>query len=424
MSTKPQARGKLLFLNRFYDPDTSATSQLLTDLARELATRSGSAVHVLCSCQLYTDPAARLPARETLHGVVVHRVRTTRYGRAGLPGRALDYVSFYVSATLTLLAMLRRGDVVIAKTDPPLISIPAALCARLKGATLVNWQQDVFPEVASRLSAHALPGWIDALLKRLRDWSLRAATVNVTIGRRMLEYFAGRGIPGARLQVIENWADGAAIAPKPPAASALRRRLGLLDEFVVCYSGNLGRAHEFDTLVDAAECLREQTDIRFLLIGGGAKMESLRQSVGERALKQFCFLPYQPRAELEDSLAAADVHLISLLPDLEGLIVPSKLYAVMAAARPAIFIGDADGEIARVLREAQCGLTVAVNAARTLADAILGLRADRQACALMGQRARQFFASRYTREHAIEKWTTLLHRCRSEPASPAQRIRF
>ncbi len=403
----PPSPGKLVFVNRFFDPDESATSLLLTDLARGLADASVR-VHVLCSRQLYTNPRAHLRALEELHGVTIHRLPTTRYGRARLLGRFFDYATFYVTAVWALLAQLERGDVVVSKTDPPLICIPAALCARLKRARLVNWQQDVFPEIATILAASPLPHWLDALLRRLRDWSMRSAAANVLIGQRMLEYFERRGIPPSKLRVIENWADGDAIAPKPADASALRAGLGLGDKFVVCYSGNLGRAHEFETLVAAADRLHDDPAIVFLIIGGGAKMEPLRLAVAAAALRNFMFLPYQPRAELEDSLAAADVHLASLLPPLEGLIMPSKLYAVMAAGRPLIFIGDGDGEIARVLREAECGITVAIDGGAELVAAIRLLKDQPQLRSLMGARARESFLARFARTRALERWKAVV----------------
>src|ERR1700736_2902855 len=285
---------RIVFVNRYYDPDQSATSQMLTDLAQGLAA-SGFDVHVVSSRQLYDDPGTRLVSEEMLVGVRVHRAATTRFGRNRLLGRAMDYASFYLTGAAMLLMLLRRGDVLVAKTDPPLLSMLAAPIAKAKHAVLINWQQDVFPEVASQLGANPLPSWLDKCLRRLRDSSLRAAKMNVLIGGRMREYLAARGIPVSKLCVIENWADDRAIQPKPTAASALRTRLGLIDRFVVCYSGNLGRAHEFETLLGAADALKGETTFMFLVIGSGAKMEALKRGVAARALDNFCFLPYQPR---------------------------------------------------------------------------------------------------------------------------------
>jgi colanic acid biosynthesis glycosyl transferase WcaI len=398
---------KFVFVNRYYDPDESASSQMLTDLARSLAARE-RAVHVVCSRQLYGDSRAGLPRHEVRSGVTIHRVTTTRFGRAGLIGRALDYASFYVFASLALLKLLTRGDVVIAKTDPPLISILVASVARMKGAALINWQQDVFPEVASRLQANPLPRWLDSQLRRLRDWSLRRAKMNVLISNRMLGYFQQRGIPPSQLCVIDNWADAEAIAPKPVGSSALRARLGLADRFVVGYSGNLGRAHEFNTFLAAADAMRSDGSIVFLMIGGGAKMDALRREVAKRGLENFLFLPYQQREDLEDSLAAADVHLVSLLPALQGLIMPSKVFGILAAGRPVLYIGDTDCDIARVIAETRCGVSVAVDAVQDLIAAIRWLKSEPSVCADMGTRAREIFLRRYTLQKAVERWMSVL----------------
>ena len=404
---------KVVFVNRYFQPDLSATSQMLTDLARGLASR-GIEVHVICCRQLYDDPQARLSAEDLLSGIRVHRIATTRFGRGRLLGRALDYASFYLSGAVKLLCVLRRGDILVAKTDPPLLSMIAAPVAKARAARLVNWQQDVFPEVASLLGASPMPRALDRMLKGLRDASLRAAAMNVLIGTHMRDYLAGRGIPQSKLCVIENWADGTAIRPKRSAASNLRERLALADRFVVCYSGNLGRAHEFDTVFGAALALAGQpSSPMFLFIGNGAKMDALKTAVAARALDNFRFLSYQPRDALEDSLAAADVHLVSLLPRLEGLIVPSKLYGILAAGRPVVSIGDAGGEIGRLIRRADCGRVVAVGDSAALADALTQMRADPESCAAMGARARKIFDEEFSLERGIERWTALIERCAS-----------
>jgi glycosyltransferase involved in cell wall biosynthesis len=407
IAAEKQISRQIVFANRYYDPDQSATSQMLTDLARGLAA-SGFDVHVVSSRQLYDDPGTRLVPDETLFGVRVHRVATTRFGRNHLLGRAMDYASFYVTCAIMLLKLLRSGDVLVAKTDPPLLSILAAPIAKAKRAALINWLQDVFPEVASHLGANPLPHWLDSLLRRLRDASLRAARMNVVIGGRMREHLAARGIPVSKLCVIENWADDHAIQPKPTAASALRTRLGLIDRFVVCYSGNLGRAHEFETLLGAADALKGDPTFVFLIIGSGAKMEALKRGVATRALDNFCFLPHQPRDTLEDNLAAADVHLVSLLPTLEGLIVPSKVYGILAAGRPLIFIGDTDGDIGRIIERAQCGRFVRVGESTALGDALRTLATEPEALAQMGARARQLLCEEYSLQRALERWVAII----------------
>jgi colanic acid biosynthesis glycosyl transferase WcaI len=398
---------RVIFVNRYYEPDESATSQMLTDLARGLAVK-GFDVHVVCSRQLYDSPGTRLVPHERRSNVAVHRVVTTRFGRRGFAGRAMDYASFYVNCAAKLLGLLRRGDILVVMTDPPLLSILSAPIAKAKGVAFITWQQDVFPEIASHLGANPLPNTLDAFLRRIRDASLRTATMNVVIGNRMQAYFLARRIEETRIRVIENWADETAITPKPTNASVLRASLNLGPCFVACYSGNLGRAHEFDTLLEAADHLRTEQAYVFLMIGGGAKMDALKRAVDARELKNFRFLPYQPRETLEDSLAAADVQLACLLPALEGLIVPSKLYGVLAAGRPMIFIGDTNGHIGRVIELAECGLAVDVGDWKALVAALRKLAKSTDCRQRMGERARRLLCDEYGLSRAIDKWVALL----------------
>src|SRR5262249_45043933 len=169
---------RLVFVNRFFFPDHSATSQILTDLAFYLAD-AGREVHVVTSQQTYDQPKVRLPDRETTRGVHIHRVATTHFGRSTLAGRGIDYLSFYFAMWRSVLALTRPGDVVVAKTDPPLTSILAMRATNLRGGYFVNWLQDLFPEVATQLGVRFFRGAISQGLLSLRDRSLRAAIANV-----------------------------------------------------------------------------------------------------------------------------------------------------------------------------------------------------------------------------------------------------
>jgi len=398
---------KVVFVNRFFYPDHSATSQLLSDLAFDLA-RGGVVVRVVTSRLRYDDPAASLAGREEVGGVGVVRVATTRFGRGRLVGRALDYLSFYVSAGWALWRELDARTVVVAKTDPPLISVVAAAVARLRGAELVNWLQDLFPEVAGALGMRLGRGAVGGALRGLRNWSLRAARANVVLGRCMAERVIAEGVPAEQVEVVHNWADGAEVRPVVPGANALRREWGLDGRFVVGYSGNLGRAHEFATVLEAAERLRGREDVVFLFIGAGAQRRQVEEEAARRGLGNVLFKPYQPRERLHESLSAGDVHLVSLNPALEGLIVPSKFYGIAAAGRPTLFVGDTDGEIARLLWEGDCGYAVAAGDGAGLAARIETLAGDRGLCDAMGARARRLFEGRFDRAVAVRRWGEVL----------------
>lgn len=398
---------RVVFVNRYFHPDQSATSRMLSDLAFRLAER-GVSVAVVTSRQLYEDPHAALPAREVVNGVSVYRVSTATRGRSRLAGRALDYISFHVAAGIELLRLLTRGDVVVAKTDPPLISIVVSHAARLRGAVLVNWLQDLFPEVASVLAPDLMPRWIEHGLVALRDRSLRRAAMNVVLSDGMRSRVLATGVSATQVRVVPNWADTAAVVPQPAATSLARQRLGIEGRFVIGYSGNLGRAHEFDTLIGAARLVRADSRFAFLITGSGAKADALKESVRAQGLDNFFFQPYQPAELLSDSLAAADVHFVSLLPALEGLIVPSKIYGILAAGRPALFVGDRNGDLARMLRDQDCGVAVAVGDSEGLAAELRMLADSPQRVESMGANARALGLARYTSEHAVVDWLAFL----------------
>ncbi len=402
------ATRRIIFLNRFFYPDHSATSQILTDLAFHLA-GCGIDVRVVTSQQRYDDPSAHLLETETIRTVAIHRISTTRFGRSALIGRGLDYLSFYTAACRSVFAWAEPGDVLVAKTDPPLLSVAVMQAARRRGLHLVNWLQDLYPEVAAALDVPLIKGPLGRGLLRLRDASLRAAAANVVVGERMAEIVRARGIAPERVHVIPNWCNDEEIRPIVPADNPLREEWGLRDRFVVGYSGNLGRGHEFETVLAAAERLRDDQRLCFLFIGGGNKFAELAHSVHKRGLDDlFRFFGYQERGILRHSLGVPDVHLISLRPELEGLIVPSKLYGIAAAGRPIIAIAARDGEIAGLVQRHDCGIVVEPGEGELLADTLRCLRADPGRLAEMGRRARAMLDARFTRQNAFQCWRSLI----------------
>jgi glycosyltransferase involved in cell wall biosynthesis len=399
---------RVCFVNRYCYPDSSATSQLMSDLAGELSSR-GWQVTMIGSAQRYDDASARLPLRERWRGIDILRVSTTRFGRQSLSGRAIDYLSFYARLPFALLRVLRPGDVLVCKTDPPLLGLVAAPVAWLRRARLVNWLQDLFPEVAVALGQPKLPAPVAWLLRGLRNRSARGARLNVAIGELMRGHLQGEGVDPARIQVVANWSHEDAIRPMASTESRLRTRLGLQDRFVVGYSGNLGRAHEWQPLFDAASQLASSAPhIAFLVGGGGHGYEALRRRVAETGLENIQFQPYHPLEYLSDSMAAADLHLVSLRPEMEGLVVPSKFYGIAASARPIAFVGCPDGELAKLIRDNDCGIVVPAGRGDLLAESILALARQPDAAKRQGQNARRLLDTRFSRAGAHERWHHLL----------------
>ena len=403
MAAKHKAAGRVIFVNRFFYPDHSATSQMLSDLAFALA-KEGFDITVVTSRLRYDDAKAKLPARETIDGVNVRRIWTTSFGRGNLLLRAFDYLTFYLSVLFVLLRMCRKSDVVVAKTDPPMLGVVVAAVCALRGSKLINWLQDVFPEVAAELGMMKKGGLAFRVLKRLRDWSLRRAGSNVVLGKRMAEYVQSCGIDEAAISIIPNWADGEAIKPIAREDNPLREEWGLGDKFVVGYSGNLGRAHDWESIFHCA--LRHRTDDRvmFLIVGGGAGFDAMNAAVKREGLANVLFHAYQPRSRLGAVLTLPDVHITSLHPKLDAAVFPSKFYGVLAAGRAFIHLGGDRSEICERAACDECGWISRFGDGPGLAAIIEEIIARRSELQRRGIAARVSFERDCTLAIAAVRW--------------------
>lgn len=387
---------RLIFVNRFYWPDEPATAQLLHDLAEALAA-AGAEVTVIASHP--GDPA--VPEAEIRRGVRIVRVRSVRGGETSLPRKALAFATYQIRALARLLAETRTGDCVVAMTDPPLFGIAAGWAARRRGARVVHWIQDIYPELAVVLAGQT---WL-RLVRPLRDRAWRRADGCVTLGSDMAAVVRRAGVAPERLEIIPNWAPGDLPAPAAADVAAVREAWDVRDKFVVAYSGNLGRVHDLGPVLDVAAAVRDPR-IVFLFVGGGAQAAQLARQAAARGLENVRFLPRQPRARLAASLAAGDLHLVTLLPGCEAYVFPSKLYGAAAAGRPVLFIGPAGCEVAELVRRHGFGLTFARENIAAIAGAVEQLAARPDEQLRFGQAARAFAAA-HALGPAAARWRRL-----------------
>ncbi|NDV62308.1 glycosyltransferase family 4 protein [Puniceicoccales bacterium CK1056] len=404
------SRQRVYFFNRFFWPDNSATAQILTDLCRGLDKRE-YAVTVVTSRLNYGDPAVAYPGQEEFQGIEISRLWSTRFGRSTLLGRLLDYATIYLSFFVFTISRLGAEDIAVFKTDPPLLSIPGAVGKTVKGFRMVAWCQDVFPEVAT--SGIQLPkgaGLIFNVLARIRDWSLQVADAVVVLGKDMTDFLSMRGIPKEKLQEISNWS----VQDEEPSINeaALREKWGIpTGTFVVGYSGNLGRAHDWETLLEAARLLKQEKDLLFLCCGGGHGYEQLKIAVEEEQLQElFGFLPYQPLELLGATLRVPDIHWLTLKESLTPFIFPSKFFGILQAGRPLIFIGSTAGEIAGLIRSNKIGHALSEGQGTALAEVIRSAKADQEKSAKAGKLARVLWEEKYQKSLEIEKWKQVLVR--------------
>lgn len=342
-----QYNRSILFINRVYPPVPGATGVMLADMAEGLAER-GWAVTVL------TSGADELPASDVINGVRVERVGRSNIDRSSHIRRGLQYASLY-PAFLSRAFSLPAHDVIVTKTDPPMQVVLGPLIRRVKGGKLIHWAQDVYPEVAAALEVIEKEGVLFKTLKTVSTWALKQQDAVVAVGRCMKQRLIDRGVTKDLIHVVPNWADTDNLRPIAHPQNAFRKERGWDGKFVVMYSGNMGLAHPFDAILDAAVDLHENDDVVFAFVGDGPRLPRLKASVEERGLKNVRFLPFQPRERLAESLSSADLHLVTMEEKLSGLVVPSKVYGVLAVSRPLVFMGPADSESAIVIRDEQLG---------------------------------------------------------------------
>jgi glycosyltransferase involved in cell wall biosynthesis len=391
---------RLLVLNQYYWPGVEATAHLLTELCEALATEYEVTV---VTGRLHGHE--ELPREEVRNGVRIFRVASTSLERSKLAARGLNYVTF-LSQALARALRRPRPDVVVCMTDPPMVGDVGLLVARRFRVPLLVISEDVFPEIALELKRLENPVAI-GLLRRLVALYLRRADRIVAIGETMRRRLEEKGAPPERISVIPNWVDTSAITPQPRDNGWARKRK-LADGFNVMHSGNVGHAQDLDNLVRAATMLRDLDDLRIVIIGFGARHQHVVELARELEADAVRFLPYQRREALPQSLSSADVHFVGLVRGLSGYVVPSRLYGILAAGRPAIVAADADSETAQLVQAVGCGVVIPPGRPDVLAATIRDLHGRRDELEEMGRRGREYVAREADRTVAIERYRALL----------------
>lgn len=397
---------RILILNQTFWPDVAATAQHAHDLAAHLV-RRGHTVTALASRSRYGSRGATLPRAEEIDGVRVIRVGRSLFGKAGILARAADFALFYLAATLKLLRVPRQ-DVVICLTTPPLIVLAGLIARMLRGGRVVYWMMDVYPDAAIACGVLSARNPIAALARAIDGLCLRWADATVVLGRCMRDRVLRRGADASRIHVIGVWSDDDEVAGDHLRGNGYRNSWNAGDRIVVMYSGNFGLGHDVSTMLLAAERLREDQSLLFAFVGEGKRRAEIDRFVRERNLTNCVLEPLQPRERLAELLAAGDIHLVTLRPEATGTMVPSKYYGILAAGRPAVFVGAPESEVGLSISEEGTGATVAPGDVEGLISVLKRIAGDAARRAEIGRTARETLASRHSRRVRCETWEALL----------------
>ncbi len=409
-ATAPGGR-RVWFLSELYYPEDVSTGYFVTRIAEGLAGTYN--VRVLCSQPTYEARGTRAPRTEERQGVFVHRCAATALPKDVLPLRAINVATISLSIFVNSLLRIRARDTVIVVTNPPLLPFLTRVACAVRGARCVLLVHDVYPDLMTQAGLLQTGAFLSRTMLRCSAWLYQSVERVVVLGRDMEELIAGRirGKPHA-IVVIPNFGDTVAIVPKPKRENALLRKHALQDRFVVQFSGNMGRSHGLEHLLEAA-ALSADSNVHFLFVGSGARKHWLVDECGRRALTNVTILGYVDREELGESLNACDVTVVSLASGMAGVSVPSRMYNILAAGKPIIAVADAESELCRVVREERVGWVVAPGRPEAIVQAILEAQRSPELVEAMRVRARSA-AERYTQPHAVAAYRLMIDALESE----------
>jgi glycosyltransferase involved in cell wall biosynthesis len=390
----------ILLFNEYYPPDTSATAKMALQVAETLAQRHQ--VTVVAGRPSY-DPDEYYPfaflRRDTRNGVVVERVGSTAYPRHRMRRRVSNYLSYLALAVPRAIAL--RPDVVLAMTDPPVAGIAGAFVARRLGCPFVYNIRDMYPDMAVGGDIVHPSAWVDRWEKMHRR-ALRQAVRVIVLGDDMRERILAKGALPERVVVVRDGTSFPESMPAPSDPVCQEIRSGF--PFVALHAGNLGFYGAWNTLFGAARILSsENTGLVF--IGGGANRDALGATAAD--LPNVRFLPFRPVEQIPHVMMAGDVHIVTVRRGLEGVVVPSKLYSILAAGRPVLAVAASNSDAARIVTRSECGLAVDPDDPAAVAAAIRELRGDPARLAEMGRQARET-ANNYARVNELRRFLEIM----------------
>ena len=394
---------RVLLLNLYHPPDTSATAKMAKIVVDALAVKHD--ITILCGRPSY-DPTERRDwhfFQSEIEGrVKVIRVGSTAYPRLQMKRRVLNYLSYVFLAVPR--ALFVDCDVVLAMTDPPFEGIVGAFVALLKGKPYVYNIRDLYPDMAVGGSI-VEPGLLSRVWEKLHRWALRRATRVVVLGEDMRQRIVSKGVDPARIMIVRDGAEipAAGSSPDDWDPEVIRAIRGDF-RFVLLHAGNLGFYGAWETLLAGADKLADE-GIGLVFVGDGAQRERLQAEAS--GIPNVRFLPFFPGSKIPSVLAAADAHVITVKRGLEGVVVPSKLYGILAAGKPIVAVAPRECDAVSLGEKGGFAISADPNDAAEFAAVVREISRDAKTLRAMGEAARAS-APEYERGGELRKLVAII----------------
>lgn len=402
---------RILILHMRFHPDLTGTGPLVTDLATHLAAM-GDKITVVTSMPHYgrrnvhARYRGRLFHRENFKGVDVWR--TFVYVPPNAKGfyRGLNYLS-YTFMSIVAGMLCDRPDVILCINPPITVGFSGKLISMMRSSPMINNIQDIWPDciaIIGQLRNRLLFRIFQHLERYIYKTSARVILLSDGMKQNIIKKCANKN----KIAIIPNWADVDFIRPFSKN-NGFRKTHGLKDNFVVMFAGNIGFISVLDTVLDTANLLQNDSRIQFVIVGEGNAKPALLERARSLNLNNVRFLPTQPKSVLPEMLAAADISLVTLDRRLGQLNVPSKTYNIMAGSRPVLASVPEDSEIARLVKEADCGICVPPEDPESMVQAIKNMLNQPELLDRYGKNGRKYVVENYSRDKLINRYRELLH---------------
>jgi colanic acid biosynthesis glycosyl transferase WcaI len=402
---------RILILHMRFHPDLTGTGPLVTDLATHLAAM-GDQVTVITSMPHYgrrnvhSKYRGRLFYRENFQGVDVWR--TFVYVPPNSKGfyRGINYLSYTFMSIIAGL-FSDPADVILCVNPPITVGFSGWLVSLAHRSPMINNIQDIWPDCIA-IIGQLRNKLLFRIFQYLEKFIYKASARLILLSDGMKQNILSKGVNKNKIAIIPNWADVDFIRPLPKN-NGFRKAHGLNNNFVVMFAGNLGFISVLDTVLDAANLLQKDSRIQFVIVGEGNAKPALVKRASALKLNNVRFLSTQPKAVLPEMLAAADISLVTLDRRLGQLNVPSKTYNIMAGSRPVLAAVPENSEIARLVKEADCGVCVPPEDPKSMARAIKDMLSRPEALERYGKNGRKYVSENYSRDKLIRRYRELLH---------------
>lgn len=396
---------RILILNQFYIPDISPTAHLAASLAEDRAAR-GDEVTVLTSRGGYVAAGHESKSRVEKN-LRIERLWTPQFGKSTHLRRLADYAAYYFMTMLRALT-LPRQDVIVSLTTPPFIALAGVLHKAAHPSTrLLIWNMDCYPDVVERYGLIQRDGFLSFLLRRFNRLIFESVDLLIGLDDAMIDLLRSQYTPPhLRHTVIPNWENKALFSnglvhldgAKIPDAEA---------KFTILYLGNTGYGHNFDTVLDAAEMLKDEP-IQFAFYGGGSRWAELEAAKNARKLDNVLLHTYVPKELTPALMSGARCALITLRDDALGVMSPSKMHANLAMGLPVLYVGPERSNVDEAIRNFDCGASLRHGSATELAAIIRRMAHDPQEYQRMRDNARSAFESAYCDEKTLPRFDAVL----------------